>query len=1274
MASYNLSIPCPTDYDNVSFEIDLTTELISPPDVPFNHNSLMVYLTSNSGTAWASNYPSNFGLTEVITDNPWIGTNPGAPHYQPAAPYLASTINEGTHTIKFTPFYGTTLGFSPSDYHLQISQFTDGSVSATGQTWNVTITDIRICYDPVNIVGDTQTVACYTTGTATMNGSDTETGSWTLGAGSAGTATINNPSSPTTTVTGFSVAGTYNMVWTNTNGCVQQTAIIANNDCCVPQIVCPANITVSCHEDHIPILEGQPDTTGSTCPVTLTYTDSPMTGGCNAQTGQITRTFRAALTSDLTKFVECTQTITVMDFVPPVFTSVNGNMYRRAQPTLAVPADDGLINYIETTTGYNEVLYASTSGKLGPDPGTITDYVSGSSSTVLWRVAVYPISATCENGVAIDALINYRYSYLTTPIGPGDHLNYAYAFVVGSDGTTYDVDMPSLTILEGEVLPNTDYKMHLVTGLLPYNPTVTYNLCIMSATIGDDGTNHTNFDITYSFDHFNVIMDNSTCPKDTTYVSCPADIPPAGTMDAMDDCGTSTVTMAETTTGTEPCDYIFTRTWTATDECANTNEYSKTYVVKDETPPMFSTVRGNIYQITPTFQTASGDLYTYLNSLGTPYEWAQGVEGTLGRDMGQVSDVIPGSAKNILMRVATYPFQMPDCASATSDIDVQFDFQFSSDNNPIGTGEGIAYAFIVGYDGTNYDLNIANVVQQIPVNEGVPYTLRLNRSSLPQSPYYFLCFAAATLSSDGTEYRDYDYNYSINQLKVYIDQTTCSKDTTTISCFADIPADGTLSAVDACGTSEVTWSDTHNEALCNYHITRTWIATDVCGNSNQYSLTYYINDSTGPVFNDEVVTTSYDASATTNITDWLSTLNNWQYEPMTIPGQFGPHPGTPQDYGASPGVTTLGTAAAYPVPTECGPGSTINIGSTVTVTLDEVITTNPPGNSMDVVLAILGETAGAYSILSADVHTFVNGVAGQQAFLDIDGNNLPYHDNYYVLLMANTIEDTDDQHYTSSFGALSITSSCADTIDVYCEEELPSPVRAYTDNCGATGDATYTDSRTPATGDNFTLTRTFTATDVCGNTTTSQIVYQIEFEAPCEPLPLDLLTFTVQKSGKTSLLNWTTTNEVNTDRFIIQRSQDGKSFADLGSVMSLNNANAVNKYNYVDNNPFNGINYYRLRNVDQDGKFTYSAIRSVTFDNVSKFSVYPNPINSNNQAYVTGEGFQTLYLYDNYGHQVREYKNLDPKVNSYRIDLTNLASGFYYLRNDVGQTEKLIVK
>ncbi len=103
-------------------------------------------------------------------------------------------------------------------------------------------------------------------------------------------------------------------------------------------------------------------------------------------------------------------------------------------------------------------------------------------------------------------------------------------------------------------------------------------------------------------------------------------------------------------------------------------------------------------------------------------------------------------------------------------------------------------------------------------------------------------------------------------------------------------------------------------------------------------------------------------------------------------------------------------------------------------------------------------------------------------------------------------------------------------------------------------------------------------------------------------VPLTLLSFTARKEGKHNVLSWTTTTEINVDRFEIERSITGNAFTSIGSI----NAGSLT-YAFTDDKPQNAINYYRLRMIDKDGKFTYSPVRSVNNTDQS-LTIYPNPI------------------------------------------------------------------
>ena len=116
-------------------------------------------------------------------------------------------------------------------------------------------------------------------------------------------------------------------------------------------------------------------------------------------------------------------------------------------------------------------------------------------------------------------------------------------------------------------------------------------------------------------------------------------------------------------------------------------------------------------------------------------------------------------------------------------------------------------------------------------------------------------------------------------------------------------------------------------------------------------------------------------------------------------------------------------------------------------------------------------------------------------------------------------------------------------------------------------------------------------------------------------LPVELTKFAAAKKGSEVSLNWTTASEQNNAYFIVERSADGFSFSAIGKVNGAINSSSTLNYNYNDNSPLAGKNFYRLRQVDLDGQFALSSIVSVNMSvNSSSVSLYPNPVL--NQALV----------------------------------------------------------
>jgi Secretion system C-terminal sorting domain len=111
------------------------------------------------------------------------------------------------------------------------------------------------------------------------------------------------------------------------------------------------------------------------------------------------------------------------------------------------------------------------------------------------------------------------------------------------------------------------------------------------------------------------------------------------------------------------------------------------------------------------------------------------------------------------------------------------------------------------------------------------------------------------------------------------------------------------------------------------------------------------------------------------------------------------------------------------------------------------------------------------------------------------------------------------------------------------------------------------------------------------------------------PLPIELLSFDAKPDGNKVDLIWATASEVNNDYFTIERTVDGLNFEFVGTAQGAGNSTSVINYSLIDNDPYEGVSYYRLKQTDFDGKYVYSELRMVNFEkgNVFSFNVYPNP-------------------------------------------------------------------
>ncbi len=161
-----------------------------------------------------------------------------------------------------------------------------------------------------------------------------------------------------------------------------------------------------------------------------------------------------------------------------------------------------------------------------------------------------------------------------------------------------------------------------------------------------------------------------------------------------------------------------------------------------------------------------------------------------------------------------------------------------------------------------------------------------------------------------------------------------------------------------------------------------------------------------------------------------------------------------------------------------------------------------------------------------------------------------------------------------------------------------------------------------------------------------------------------LLSFDAEKEGRTVAMKWVTnTGELN-DYFIVERSADGVYYEKLEQVQNTRHDNTPIYFNQVDNNPYYGDNYYRVKQVYKDGSHDYSELRKVRFGiDKQDFTLFPNPtekvINVTMERFVGNSAI--VQIYNNFGYLMYEQKMDEVTDDLLRIELQNYSSGVYLL-------------
>lgn len=186
--------------------------------------------------------------------------------------------------------------------------------------------------------------------------------------------------------------------------------------------------------------------------------------------------------------------------------------------------------------------------------------------------------------------------------------------------------------------------------------------------------------------------------------------------------------------------------------------------------------------------------------------------------------------------------------------------------------------------------------------------------------------------------------------------------------------------------------------------------------------------------------------------------------------------------------------------------------------------------------------------------------------------------------------------------------------------------------------------------------------NLCGNSDVAFVAYNNKSIDFSTVLPAQYDYLKARLSANTVSLSWQTSLEQGTERFVIERSKDGLNFTAIDSLKAAKLFSGASQYNYVDKAPLQGLNYYRLREIDAKGKQHFSRIVKAFFQGLNKVSihVYPNPATDHFVVeHPAGTGKEKLIVY-NVSGDVLIQQPITVGAGKTTINVTHLSPGNYF--------------
>ena len=168
-------------------------------------------------------------------------------------------------------------------------------------------------------------------------------------------------------------------------------------------------------------------------------------------------------------------------------------------------------------------------------------------------------------------------------------------------------------------------------------------------------------------------------------------------------------------------------------------------------------------------------------------------------------------------------------------------------------------------------------------------------------------------------------------------------------------------------------------------------------------------------------------------------------------------------------------------------------------------------------------------------------------------------------------------------------------------------------------------------------------------------------------LPIELSKFNVKKGEQSVMLSWATASEKNNNHFEIQKSNNGTQFQTIGQVKGSGTNLSGAVYNFEDKTPSVGVSYYRLKQVDTDGTYAYTTVRSILFGK-SKIAVFSTIAKERISLTVSDDQIVPFDIINLNGQTVLAGK----AIGQHTIDISGLNSGMYFIRTEGGEVTRFV--